>query len=159
MPRWTGTWLEGPGATLGELRDPSTWPGSRLGLPREGSGSVAPFSVRAFAFAVDIAASALVAGLISSQLDKPSDLVRQLVPYAVLFVEHFLLVALMGQTLGMRLMSIKVVRLKEVSRPPGLLTALARTLPLLLTVGLAGFFSRDGRGAHDLLAGCVVVRD
>ena len=159
MPRWTGTWLEGPGVTLGELRDPSTWPGARLGLPREGSGSVAPFSVRAFAFAVDIAVSALVAGLITSQLQKPSDLVRQLVPYGVLFVEHLLLVALTGQTVGMRLMSVKVVRLKDVTRPPGFVTALARTLPLLLTVGLAAFFSRDGRGLHDVLAGCVVARD
>lgn len=159
MPRWTGTWLEGPGVTLGELRDPSTWPGSRLGLPREGSGAVAPFSVRAFGFAVDIVASALVAGLITSQLEKPSDVVRQLIPYGVLFAEHVLLVALTGQTLGMRLMGVKVVRLKDVTRPPGLLTALTRTVPLLLTVGLAGFFTRDGRGLHDLAAGAVVVRD
>lgn len=159
MPRWTGTWLQGPGVTLGELRDPSTWPGSRLGLPREGSGAVAPFSVRAFGFAVDIVASALVAGLITSQLERPSDLVRQLIPYGVLFAEHVLLVALTGQTLGMRLMGVKVVRLKDVTRPPGLLTALTRTVPLLLTVGLAGFFTRDGRGLHDLAAGAVVVRD
>ena len=145
--------------TLGELRDPTTWPGSRLGLPREGSGAVAPFSVRAFGFAVDIVASALVAGLITSQLERPSDLVRQLIPYGVLFAEHVLLVALTGQTLGMRLMGVKVVRLQDVTRPPGFLTALTRTVPLLLTVGLAGFFTRDGRGLHDLAAGAVVVRD
>jgi len=145
--------------TLGELRDPTTWPGSRLGLPREGSGAVAPFSVRAFGFAVDIVASALVAGLITSQLEKPSDVVRQLIPYGVLFAEHVLLVALTGQTLGMRLMGVKVVRLQDVTRPPGFLTALTRTVPLLLTVGLAGFFTRDGRGLHDLAAGAVVVRD
>ena len=159
MARWTGTWLEGPGVTLGELRDPSTWPGSRLGLPQEGSGSVAPFGVRAFGFAVDIVASALAAGLVTSQLQAPSTLTRQLIPYAVLAVEHVLMVALTGQTLGMRLMGTKVVRLRDVTRPPGLVTAVARTLPLLLTVGLAGFFTRDGRGAHDLLAGCVVLRD
>ena len=159
MPRWTGTWLQGPGVTLGELRDPSTWPGSRLGLAREGSGAVAPSSVRAFAFVVDIVASALVASLIASQLDKPSDLVRQLIPYGVLLAEHVAFVALTGQTLGMRMMGIKVVRLKDVTRPPGFLTALGRTVPLLVTAGLAGFFTRDGRGVHDLLAGCVVVRD
>jgi uncharacterized RDD family membrane protein YckC len=159
MARWTGTWLEGPGVTLGELRDPSTWPGSRLGLPREGSGAVAPFSVRAFAFFLDIVASALIAGLITAQLEKPSDLVRQLIPYGVLLAEHIVLVALTGQTLGMRLMGIKVVRLKDVTRPPGLLTAVGRTIPLLLTVGLSGFFTRDGRGVHDLLAGSAVLRD
>jgi uncharacterized RDD family membrane protein YckC len=145
--------------TLGELRNPDTWPGQRLGLPREGSGSVAPFGVRAFGFALDIVASALVAGLVTAQLDHPSDVTRQLVPYAVLLLEQVLMVALVGQTLGMRVMGTKVVRLKDVTRPPGLLAALARTVPLLLTVGLAGFFGRDGRGAHDLLAGCVVVRD
>lgn len=159
MPRWTGTWLEGPGVTLGELRDPATWPGSRLGLPKEGSGSVAPFSVRAFGFAIDIVASALAAGLVTSQLEHPSDLTRQLIPYVVLLVEQVVLVALTGQTLGMRLMGTKVLRLADVTRPPGLLNAVGRTLPLLLTVGLAGFFTRDGRGLHDLLAGSAVVRD
>jgi uncharacterized RDD family membrane protein YckC len=159
MARWTGTWLQGPGVTLGELRNPDTWPGSRLGLPREGSGAVAPFSVRAFGFAVDIVASALAAGLVTAQLEDPSVLTRQLIPYAVLLVEQVILVALTGQTLGMRLMGVKVVRLKDVTRPPGFVVALARALPLLLTAGLAGFFTRDGRGVHDLLAGCVVVRD
>ena len=158
MARWTGTWLQGPGVTLGELRNPGSWPGARLGL-REGSGSLAPFSVRAFGFALDIVASALAAGLVSTQLEDPSDLTRQLIPYGVLLLELVIVVALTGQSLGMRLMGTKVVRLKDVSRPPGFLTALARALPLLLTVGLAGFFTRDGRGAHDLLAGCAVLRD
>ncbi|MCU1587458.1 MAG: domain containing protein [Frankiales bacterium] len=159
MARWTGTWLQGPGVTLGELRNPGTWPGSRLGLPQTGSGSVAPFGVRAFGFALDIVASALAAGIVSAQLDHPSDLTRQLIPYGVLLLEQVILVALTGQSLGMRVMGIKVVRLSDVSRPPGFLAALARALPLLLSAGLAGFFTRDGRGVHDLIAGCVVLRD
>jgi len=159
MARWTGTWLQGPGVTLGELRNPSTWPGSRLGLPRDGSGSVATFSVRAFGFVIDIVASALVGSLISGALDDPSPSTRQLVALGVLLAEQVFFVALTGQTLGMRLLGVKVLRLSDVSRPPGLLAALGRALPLLLTVGLAGFFTRDGRGLHDLLAGCVVVRD
>lgn len=159
MARWTGTWLEGPGVTLGELRNPDSWPGKRLGLPREGSTSVAPFSARAAAFVVDIIASALLAGLVISQLEDPSDLSRQLIAYGVLLVEHVVLVALTGQTLGMRLLGLKVLRLKDVTKVPGFVPALVRTLPLLLTVGLAGFFTRDGRGLHDLAAGCVVVRD
>jgi uncharacterized RDD family membrane protein YckC len=151
--------LEGPGVTLGELRNPGGWPGKRLGLPREGPTSVAPFSVRAFAFVLDIVASALVAALLVNLIDDPTDVTRQLVPYGVLLVEHVLLVALIGQTLGMRLMGIKVLRFADVTRPPGFLPALLRAVPLLATVGIAGFFGRDGRGAHDLLAGCVVVRD
>lgn len=159
MARWTGTWLQGPGVTLGELRNPDGWHGKRLGLPREGASSVAPFSVRAFAFVIDIVASALIAVLIVNQVDQPTDLTRQLVPYGVLLVEHVVLVALTGQTLGMRLMGLKVLRLKDVTRPPGFGPALTRAVPLLATLGIAGFFGNDGRGSHDLLAGCVVVRD
>jgi uncharacterized RDD family membrane protein YckC len=37
--------------------------------------------------------------------------------------------------------------------------ACLRTFPLLLTFGLVGFFTKDGRGLHDVIAGCAVVRD
>jgi uncharacterized RDD family membrane protein YckC len=159
MPRWTGTWLQGPGVTLGELRNPEGWPGKRLGLPREGSGSVAPFSARAFAFAIDLLVAALASGLINAFVEEPTGSQRQVAAYTVLALEHVVLVALSGQTLGMRLMSLKVLRLADVTRPPGLVPAVLRTVPLLLTAGLAGFFTRDGRGVHDLVAGCAVVRD
>lgn len=159
MARWTGTWLSGPETTLRELRDPQGWPGSRLGLPKEGPGSLAPFSGRAFAFFVDIVASALVAGLFVRAIEDPSGLQRQAAAYAVLALEHVLFVALTGQTLGMRLLGYKVVHLKEPGRVPGFLPALLRTLPLLLTAGLLGFFTKDGRGWHDVIAGSVVVRD
>jgi uncharacterized RDD family membrane protein YckC len=151
--------LEGPGTSLGEIRrGPDGWLGKSLGLPREGENSVAPFSARMMAFVLDIFASALIGALISSQLDHPSGTTRQLVAYGVLFVEHVVGVALTGQTFGMRLLGLKVLRLKDVSRVPGFVPALLRTVPLLLTVGLAGFFTREGRGFHDLAAGCVVVR-
>ena len=81
---------------------------------------MAPFSVRAFAFALDIVASALAAGVVTAQLEDPTDLTRQLIPYGVLLVEQVILVALTGQTLGMRLMGTKVVRLSDVDPPAGL---------------------------------------
>ncbi|HUR52220.1 MAG TPA: RDD family protein [Mycobacteriales bacterium] len=158
MPRWTGDWLSGPEHTLGELRDPATWPGARLGLPREGTGSVASFSARAAAFAVDLLASGMASGLINAFVQDPTGTQRQGAAYAVLALEHVLLVALTGRTLGMRVLSLRVVRLSDPTRVPGLVTAFLRTLPLLLTVGLTGFIARDGRGLHDVLAGSVVVR-
>ena len=159
MARWTGTWLEGPGATLGEIRrGPDGWLGQRLGLPREGANSVASFSARLAAFVIDVLASALVGSLITAQIDHPSGTTRQLVGYSVLFVEHVLFVALTGQTFGMRIMGLKVLRLKDTAHVPGFLPALLRTVPLLLSVGLTGFFTREGRGFHDLAAGSVVVR-
>jgi uncharacterized RDD family membrane protein YckC len=159
VPRWTGTWLQGPDVTLRELRDPGGWPGKRLGLPQEGPGSLAPWSGRAMAFFVDIVASALASGLVVAQLDDPSDAQRQGIAYAVLALEHVLLVGLTGQTLGMRLLGYKVLRLSDVARPPGFVPAVARTVPLLLSAGLIGFFTKDGRGLHDVVAGAAVVRD
>jgi uncharacterized RDD family membrane protein YckC len=158
MPRWTGTWLQGPGVTLGELRNPETWPGQRLGLPREGEGSIAPFSARAFAFAVDLLACGLASGLVVAFVQHPTPAERQATAFAVLALEHVLLVALGGQTLGMRLLGLKVLRLKDTTRVPGLVPAVTRTVLLLVTLGLAGFFTRDGRGLHDLAAGTAVVR-
>lgn len=159
MPRWTGTWLSGPEHTLRELRDPDSWPGRSLGLPREGSGSLAPFSARAFAFFVDLIASALASGLINAFVAHPSGSQRQIAAYAVLALEHVWLVGLTGQTLGMRLLGLKVVRFADPTRVPGFVAACLRTFPLLLTAGLLGFFTRDGRGYHDVIAGCAVVRD
>lgn len=159
MARWTGTWLQGPEVTLGELRHPDSWQGERLGLPREGEGSVATFSARAMAFFIDVVASALVAGLINVWVHHPTGSQRQLAAYAVLALEHVILVGLTGQTLGMRMLGLKVVKLDRPDRVPGFVTAVTRTLPLLLSVGLAGFFGRDGRGLHDMAAGAVVVRD
>lgn len=159
MARWTGTWLQGPQVTLGELRNPDRYLGERSGLPREGTGSIATLSVRAFAFVIDIVASALFAGLLNVWVNDPSPAQRQGAALAVLAAEHVLLVALTGQTLGMRLMDVKVLRFKDITKPPGIVPAGIRTLVLLLTLGLSGFFTRDGRGAHDLLAGCAVVRD
>ena len=159
MARWTGTWLEGPGATLGEIRrGPDGWLGKSLGLPREGENSVASFSARLAAFVIDVFASALVGALITSQIDHPSGTTRQLVAYSVLLIEHVMFVALTGQTFGMRILGLKVLRLKDTAHVPGFLPALLRTVPLLLTVGLSGFFTKDGRGFHDLAAGTVVVR-
>ncbi len=158
MARWTGTWLQGPSVSLGELRDPSTWPGSRLGLPKEGPGAVATFGARGLAFLLDIVLSAMAAGVVTGLLSHPSPAQRQAAALAVLAAEQVLLVALTGQTLGMRLGSLKVMRLSDSTRLPGVLPSAVRGAVLVLSLGLAGFFTKDGRGLHDLLAGTVVVR-
>ena len=144
--------------SLGELRDPDTWPGSRLGLPKEGHGAVATFSVRVLGFLADILASALAGGLVNAFVRHPSSLQRQGAGLGALFLESVVLVALTGQTLGMRVVGLQVLRLKDPSRVPGLVPALLRTVPLVLSLGLVGFFTKDGRGLHDLAAGTVVVR-
>ena len=144
--------------SLGQVRDPSTWPGSRLGLPREGTGAVATFGARALAFLVDVVASSLAAGLVVAFVSSPSPLQRQQAGLGVLVLEQALLVALTGQTLGMRLGGLRVLRVSAPDRLPGVVPAALRAALLVVSLGLAGFFTRDGRGLHDLVAGTVVVR-
>jgi uncharacterized RDD family membrane protein YckC len=149
MPRWTGTWLSGPGAAGASLRAEGDWRGKRLGLPEEGAGAVATFGRRMIAFVVDAVVCALVAGLWTAP-DAPGP--WSFVPLAVLYV---VAVPLTAQTLGMRLLGLRLVQLgsgrPDVSRAALRFVLLALLIPALIS-------DRDGRGLHDKAARTVVVR-
>lgn len=76
------------------------------------------------------------------------------VPFAVWFVEVWLLTALTGASAGQRLARLQVIRLDR--RPVGLGKALVRTVLIALVVPPL-VYDRDGRGLHDKVAGTVVV--
>ena len=149
MPRWTGTWLSGPGAAGVSLRPEGEWRGKRLGLPEEGSGAVATFGRRMIAFVVDAVVCALVAGLWTAP-DAPG--LWSFVPLAVLYV---VAVPLTGQTLGMRLLGLRLVQFGN-ARPDVPRAVLRFVLLVLLIPALIS--DRDGRGLHDKAARSVVVR-
>jgi uncharacterized RDD family membrane protein YckC len=150
MARWTGTWLSGPGAAGVSLRAEGDWRGRRLGLPEDGPGSVATFGRRMIAFVVDTLVSGLVAGLFTAP--EPPGL-RAYVPLAVLYV---VAVRLTGQTLGMRLLGLRIIQIGS-ARQVSLLRAALRFVLLCLLIP-ALISDRDGRGLHDKAAGTVVVR-
>lgn len=149
MARWTETWLSGAGAPIED-----DYRGRQLGLPEHGPGSVAGGGARIVAFLIDAVASALVAALFIPDAVDPR---RGLLGVGVLAVEYLVLVSLTGQTLGMRLLGFRVLRLAGRGSPPGFLPAAVRTALLLLLLP-ALVFDRDGRGLHDKAAGTVVVR-
>lgn len=149
MARWTGTWLSGPAAAGVSLRAEGDWRGRRLGLPEDGPGSVATFGRRMTAFVLDAVLCALVAGLWTAP-DPPG--LWSFVPLAVLYVGA---VPLTGQTLGMRLLGLRLVRLD--GRQPGVPSAVSRFVLLSLLIP-ALISDRDGRGLHDKAARTVVVR-
>ena len=134
---------------------PKKTPGCRRCTRSSCIEQLAPWSGRAIAFLVDCIASALVTALFVRNVNWE----RNALTCLVLWVEHVVLVGLTGQTLGMRMLGYKVLRLADVTRPPGWAAAVLRTIPLALTVGLVGFFTTDGRGLHDVAAGSAVVRD
>lgn len=125
----------------------SAHPGDRLGLPAEGSGSVARFGRRLLALLVDWVVYLLVAAALG--------LGRVYGAPLVLLLEQTLLVGLLGNAIGHRLCGLAVVRLD--GQPVGLGRGLLRAALLCLAVP-AVVLDRDARGLHDLAAGTVVVR-
>jgi uncharacterized RDD family membrane protein YckC len=151
VARRTGTWLSGPPAG-----DDGYVVGTRLGLPASGPGAAATVLQRLFAFLLDLAAGVLIGGVVVLFLGEVSPTQRGLANNAAFALQVVVLQALTGQSMGMRLVGIRVRRLAG-DGPLGLLTALLRTALLVLLIPPL-VYDRDKRGLHDRAAGTVVVR-
>ena len=125
--------------------------GAALGLPAEGPGSLATFSRRVGAFAIDAIAAALVAGLFSAP-DLPGN-------WSTLSFGLITVVTLVasGQTPGMRLLGLRLAHPRAGQRL-ALWRAVVRT-GLLMVLIPALVVDADGRGLHDRLTDTAVVRD
>jgi uncharacterized RDD family membrane protein YckC len=125
--------------------------GAALGLPRSGPGSLATFTRRAGAFALDVFAAALVAGLVTAP-QLPGN--WSLLSFGLITVVF--LVAT-GQTPGMRLLGLRLAHPRQGQRL-ALWRAVVRTALLMLLVP-ALVVDGDGRGLHDRLTDTAVVRE
>ena len=137
-------------------RDEEADAGNGLGLPAEGPGSVSSVLLRVAAFLLDVVAGVLLGGVVSSALDV-TPLERGLINNGAFALQMVVLQALTGQSLGMRLVGIRVLRLTARDGLPGFVPALVRTALLMLLIP-ALVFDREGRGLHDRAAQTVVVR-
>lgn len=142
--------MSGLGAAGVESRPAGSWRGERLGLPQAGAGAVAGFGPRAIGFLVDAVLSGLVAGLFTAP--HPAGWWGFL-PLGVLYLVG---VPLTGQTVGMRLLRLRLVSLGESPRV-AVPRAIVRFALLCLLVP-ALVTDRDGRGLHDKAGRTVVVR-
>jgi uncharacterized RDD family membrane protein YckC len=152
------SWLSGPGSVRPLTRpDGTAWeyPGERLGLPEEGSGSIARFGRRAAALLVDWFASMLLVRLFSPGLDYGSP-ESSFTTLGIFAAQVALFTWLSGSSFGQRLFGLQVVRV-DGRGAPGLLRALGRTLLLCLAVPPL-VWDRDQRGLHDRLVGTVLLR-
>jgi len=122
-------------------------PGERLGLPKEGPGSIAGFGRRIGAILIDWAIALLITRVIFQT--------NEWVTLGVFGLEYLLTLPLLGATVGMRLLRIGVVTADGVQ--PGVVMTLVRTVLLCLAVP-ALIWDRDQRGLHDKASGTVVVR-
>ncbi len=147
-----GSWIDGPKAAAEKMGTDFGYRGERLGLPKEGSGSLAGPGRRIGALFVDGWLCSLVAyGLLAHGNQSVANLWTTPLFYAV----TVLLMATTGTTPGKRLFGLRVIRLggARASIPQVLL----RTLLLCLVVP-ALVWDRDTRGLHDKAVGTVEVR-
>lgn len=149
-----GSWLEGTPAGSGA--------GSGLDLPAAGPGSLASVPRRLVALVVDWTLSAAVGLLVVRPSPATGFALADADPtatLAVFAVSTVVFLAVLGSTLGHRLLGLRVARIEEVTtgRPPGLVAALVRTVLLCLVIPPA-IWDRDGRGLHDVAARTVIVR-
>ena len=151
MPEATRGWLEGPDYSRAER------PGVRLGLPAAGPGSIAGFGPRLLAFVVDAVVANILSWLPYLFGVRYPPGVRAWVVAGVFMAVHFIAVSTTGQTLGMRLMRLRVVRLSDgqVQRPGWVAV---RTVLMALVIPVL-IWDRDQRGMHDRAAGTVLLND
>ncbi len=136
-----GSWMDGPEG------DPDYVRGSALGLPAQGSGSVAPVPRRFLSLLADWFLASLV-----SMLFFHFDSVATLLIFALVnVVFHTLFGATPGQfMLGLRLTPVR-------GRLPMIARSTLRTALLLLLIP-AVVWNRDAQPLHDVAAGTAVVR-
>ncbi len=137
--------------------NPDNQPDSVAQLPAAGPGSVASIGRRAAAFAIDALASTLIAALFVAGRHHPGPGgslpgTWSVVPLAL---DYVLGLTLLGQTVGMRLLSLHLIRTDR-RAPIGLYRAVLRTVLLLLLIP-AVVLDRFHRGLHDRVTDTVVV--
>ncbi|WP_328995285.1 RDD family protein [Kribbella sp. NBC_01245] len=139
----------------GEFR----YPGSRLGLPEQGAGSVAGWGRRFLALFIDWIIAGLVASAVTSKPLWAGGNDTNLAQLTIFFAMSAILSGLAGSTIGHRICGLRVgqVEGKLVSTAPvGLLKGTTRSLLICLLIP-AVVFDTDRRGLHDRAAGTVVL--
>ncbi|MFJ8445209.1 RDD family protein [[Kitasatospora] papulosa] len=147
-----GSWLSGPRAAAEEMGADFGYRGERLGLPREGPGSVAPLGRRFGALFIDWAVSMLIAYGLLARGDQQAAGNWAL---GVFLVMSLLTVGTVGSTPGKRILGLRVIA--EDGGRLGVVRVALRSVLLLLVIP-AIVWDRDSRGLHDRLARAVQVR-
>ena len=123
-----------------------SYPGERLGLPREGSGSIARLGRRIGALFLDYGAAYLISGFFGWD---------PLAILAIFAAIQLLFIPTLQGSPGHRIFGLRVVRLDGAW--VGLWRPIVRTL-LLIVVVPAAIWDADQRGLHDKAAGTVLLR-
>lgn len=143
------------GASVGDVSaSPSPaqpYPGARLGFPQSGPGSVASWTRRFAALAIDWLASTLAVIAVIGP-ERWSETNSSVWTLLVFWIQASVLTATMGGSFGQLLLRIRVTRLD--GRTLDIARALLRTLLICLVIPPL-VFNADQRGLHDMAADAV----
>ncbi|MDF9812762.1 RDD family protein [Streptomyces sp. SPB162] len=147
-----GSWLSGPRAAAEQMGTDFGYRGERLGLPKDGPGSLAGVGRRFVAVFVDWTLCLVIAYGLIAHRDVHASNPWTLALFGALSV---LTLGTLGSTPGKRLLGLRVVGLGGGRLRIG--PVVLRTVLLLLVIP-AMVWDRDGRGLHDKAARSVEVR-
>lgn len=136
----------------------NAYPGERLGLPQQGSTSIARVGRRIGALAIDYAAATIIAtGFFGyDQFALPTEAgVTLFAPMMVFAALQILFIPTLGGSPGHRILGMRVVRYG--GGWVGLWRPIVRTLLLVLVIP-AVIWDADQRGLHDKIAGTLLIR-
>jgi uncharacterized RDD family membrane protein YckC len=119
-----------------------------------GPGSVAGFGARLLAFLIDGVISDIISAIINGGFHNSNR--QSLTSYLAFLIIEFAFISVVGQTPGMRVMGIVVVR-QDLGGRVKPRWVLLRTV-LLATVLPAVIVDKAGRGMHDRAAGAVMLK-
>ena len=136
--------------TFGDLA-PSVYPGERLGVPRDGSGSVARAGRRIVALLIDWGSAMLITLLFASY---NSFTYTWLTP-VVFLVLQVIFIPTIGGSIGHRLLGMRVLALA--GGWVGIWRPIVRSVLLTLVIP-ALVWDSDQRGFHDKIAGTILLR-
>lgn len=128
---------------------PSEYPGERLGLPREGSGSVARAGRRLLAILADWGIAAVPVYVL---IGGPEAAWWHIVVFAAL---QIVFIPTIGGSIGHRIFGMRVVAIA--GGWIGAWRPVVRTLLLVIVIP-ALVWDSDQRGFHDKVAGTVLIR-
>jgi uncharacterized RDD family membrane protein YckC len=148
-----GSWLDGPTS----VQPGAGYPGQRLGLPQDGPGSVATLGKRIAGTLIDMGFGVAFGGLAYAFSSHPSVVDRNLFSTGSILFQWIVLWPLLGQTIGMRIMRIRLVG--RDGRPPKAGWSLLRVLLLIVPVPYITGVTLDGdnRGIQDKASGTTVI--
>lgn len=135
----------------------NSYPGERLGLPREGAGSIARLGRRVGALEIDLVSATLIAYAFFGYTDAATG-VRFADPLAAniaFFAIQVVFIPTIGGSPGHRLLGMRLMRIDRAWT--GVWRPLVRTLLLMLVIP-AVIWDSDQRGLHDKAASTLLVR-